>query len=161
MVRHGGSSAGSYLAGPTSPIPSHCASIVATSTLRVNTFRIFTSNLVKHLPAALIAFICSSVSASWNNATELSWPRIPTAEPNSASCRPVTSGRFPVVDREVKDVEVFGKAFFKNPIPGREKRLFCSLLDGGGARAWTGCNVCVCRTPGHPIFNSSNACKER
>ena len=36
MVRHGGSSAGSYLADPTSPIPSHCASIVATSTVRVN-----------------------------------------------------------------------------------------------------------------------------
>ena len=35
MVRHGGSSAGSYLADPTSPIPSHCASIVITSTLRV------------------------------------------------------------------------------------------------------------------------------
>ena len=36
MVGHGGSSASSYLADPTSPIPSHCASIVATSTLRVN-----------------------------------------------------------------------------------------------------------------------------
>ena len=36
MVRHGGSSAGSYLTDPTSPIPSHCASIVATSTVRVN-----------------------------------------------------------------------------------------------------------------------------
>ena len=36
MVGHGGSSAGSYFADPTSPIPSHCASIVATSTLRVN-----------------------------------------------------------------------------------------------------------------------------
>ena len=36
MVVHGGSSAGSYLADPTSPIPSHCASIVATSTLKVN-----------------------------------------------------------------------------------------------------------------------------
>ena len=36
MVRHGGSSAGSYLADPTYPIPSHCASIVMTSTLRVN-----------------------------------------------------------------------------------------------------------------------------
>ena len=35
MVGHGGSSAVSYLADPTSPIPSHCASIVATSTLRV------------------------------------------------------------------------------------------------------------------------------
>ena len=36
MVGHGGNSAGSYLADPTSPIPSHCASVVATSTLRVN-----------------------------------------------------------------------------------------------------------------------------
>ena len=31
----GESSAGSYLANPTSPIPSHCASIVVTSTVRV------------------------------------------------------------------------------------------------------------------------------
>ena len=46
MVGHGGSSAGSYLADPTSPIPSHCAviilfksaSIVVTSTLRVKRF---------------------------------------------------------------------------------------------------------------------------
>ena len=37
MVRHRGSSAGSYLANRTSPIPSHCASIVVTSTLRVKT----------------------------------------------------------------------------------------------------------------------------
>ena len=36
MVGHGGSSAGSYLADPTSLTPSHCASIVTTSTLRVN-----------------------------------------------------------------------------------------------------------------------------
>ena len=35
MVGHGGSSAGSYFADPTSPIPSHCTSIVVTSTLRV------------------------------------------------------------------------------------------------------------------------------
>ena len=28
MVEHGGSSAGSYLADPTSPIPSHCAVII-------------------------------------------------------------------------------------------------------------------------------------
>ena len=35
MVGHAGSSAGSYLADPTSPIPSHCASIVVTSTVRV------------------------------------------------------------------------------------------------------------------------------
>ena len=36
MVGHGGSSASSYLADPTSPIPSHCASTVVTSTVRVN-----------------------------------------------------------------------------------------------------------------------------
>ena len=36
MVGHGGISASSYLANPTSPIPSHCASVVATSTLRFN-----------------------------------------------------------------------------------------------------------------------------
>ena len=36
MVGHGGSSASSYLADPTSPIPSHCASVVTTSTVRVN-----------------------------------------------------------------------------------------------------------------------------
>ena len=40
MVGHGGSSAGSYLADPTSPILSHCASIVMTSTLRVNLGRV-------------------------------------------------------------------------------------------------------------------------
>ena len=39
MVGYGGSSASSYLADPTFPIPSHCALIVATSTLRVNYYR--------------------------------------------------------------------------------------------------------------------------
>ena len=38
MVGHGGSSAGLYLANPTSPISSHCASIVTTSTLRTNLY---------------------------------------------------------------------------------------------------------------------------
>ena len=38
MVGHGGSSAGSYLADPTSPIPSHCASIVVTSTVKVKLY---------------------------------------------------------------------------------------------------------------------------
>ena len=36
MVGHERSSAGSYLADPTSPILAHCASIVVTSTVRVN-----------------------------------------------------------------------------------------------------------------------------
>ena len=43
MVRYGGSSAGSYLADPTSPIPSHCASIVVTSTLRANKLKLYTT----------------------------------------------------------------------------------------------------------------------
>ena len=47
MVGHGGSSAGSYLANPTSPIPSHCASIVATSTLSVN-YHIFYFSVKHH-----------------------------------------------------------------------------------------------------------------
>ena len=50
MVGHGGSSAGSYLADPISPIPSHCASIVMTSTLRVKlsltTYNLQKTNLV-------------------------------------------------------------------------------------------------------------------
>ena len=45
MVGLGGSSAGSYLADPTSPIPFHCASIVVTSTLRANT-RIFVAGIL-------------------------------------------------------------------------------------------------------------------
>ena len=39
MVGHDGSNAGSYLDDPTSPIPSHCASIVMSSTLRVNKYK--------------------------------------------------------------------------------------------------------------------------
>ena len=49
MVGHGGSSASSYLADPTSPIPSHCASIVMTSTLRVNLSRILFTISCKHV----------------------------------------------------------------------------------------------------------------
>ena len=48
MVAHGGSSAGSYLTDPTSPIPSHCASIVATSTLRVKISAFKTSTPMPH-----------------------------------------------------------------------------------------------------------------
>ena len=43
MVGHGGISAGSYLADPTSPIPSHCASIVATSTAALQELRSYYS----------------------------------------------------------------------------------------------------------------------
>ena len=40
---------GSYLADPTSPIPSHCASIVVTSTLRVNFCNLCVSSALKGL----------------------------------------------------------------------------------------------------------------
>ena len=36
MLRHGGSSAGSYLADPTSPIPSHCAVIILFQSVAVH-----------------------------------------------------------------------------------------------------------------------------
>ena len=49
MVGQGGSSAGLYLADPTSPIPSHCASIVVTSTVRVKTHNVILFNFT---PAA-------------------------------------------------------------------------------------------------------------
>ena len=45
MVGHGGSSASSYLVDPTSPIPSHCASIAVTSTLRVNPYSLVLCSL--------------------------------------------------------------------------------------------------------------------
>ena len=57
MVGHGGSSAGSYLAHPTSPIPSHCASIVATSTLRVNSLHAMNIVAVTHDLTCMYAFI--------------------------------------------------------------------------------------------------------
>ena len=50
MVGHGGSSAGSYLADPTSPIPSHCAPTVATSTVRVNTY-------ISHFPISQVSLV--------------------------------------------------------------------------------------------------------
>ena len=65
MVGHGGSSAGSCLANPTSPIPSHCASIVATSTLRGNYIMVFVYffiYLFNHLFIwVFILFICAVV----------------------------------------------------------------------------------------------------
>ena len=54
MVGHGGSSAGTYLADPTSPIPSHCASIVVTNILRVNSNWRYVLDTWKH-------YICDAV----------------------------------------------------------------------------------------------------
>ena len=58
MVGHGGSSAGSYLADPTSPIPSHCASIAATSTLRVKSAYQWMSPQVAR---AAVTYLCRSL----------------------------------------------------------------------------------------------------
>ena len=58
MVRHGGSSAGSYLADPTSPIPSHCASIVVTSTVRVKQH----STEIHFFSSCILMFVFSRMS---------------------------------------------------------------------------------------------------
>ena len=58
----GGSSTGSYLADPTSPIPSHCVSIVVTSTWRVNMLsspRIWHKRRHSHLLVFFDWFMCS------------------------------------------------------------------------------------------------------
>ena len=62
MVGHGGSSAGSYLADPTSPIPSHCASIFATSTLRVNVHAGYIHVMFKE--AKVVCFMFSEMNGS-------------------------------------------------------------------------------------------------
>ena len=61
MVGHGGSSAGSYLADPTSPIPSHCASIVATSTLRVK----LSVSILTHAQQPDNTSFLTNTSTSW------------------------------------------------------------------------------------------------
>ena len=63
MVGHGGSSAGSYLADTTSPIPSHCASIVATSTSRVNIYPMSFFSSIK-LPSVCSCCVTCIISAS-------------------------------------------------------------------------------------------------
>ena len=57
MVGHGVSSAGSYLADPTSPIPYHCASIVVTSTLRVNDPKVNITMPVHQFPLTVNQYI--------------------------------------------------------------------------------------------------------
>ena len=86
MVGHGGSSAGSYLADPTSPIPSHYASIVATSTVRVkkqvSTLHLFSSSAVQwhsasvcwppySLPSFVLAEWLSRKTATANTSYEI------------------------------------------------------------------------------------------
>ena len=65
MVGRGGSGADSYLADPTSPISSHCASIVVNSTLRVNRHihLIFCSEILKIqlFCAAMNVQLCAAV----------------------------------------------------------------------------------------------------
>ena len=63
MVRHGGSSADSY---PTFPIPSPCASIVATSTLRVKAFLPFSPRWISVLNNAKEAVFMKEVGDNRN-----------------------------------------------------------------------------------------------
>ena len=67
MVGHGGSSASSYLADPTSPIPSHCASIVATSSLRLNNF--YQQGVINETMFASLLHLCqyNHVTLIWNS----------------------------------------------------------------------------------------------
>ena len=69
MVGHGGSSAGSYLTDPTSPIPYHCASIVMTSTLRVKRSQtvtglcgVYQHSLLSYYVNSLSLLSCESIS---------------------------------------------------------------------------------------------------
>ena len=71
MVQHGGSSASLYLADPTSPIPSHCASILATSTLRVN-----------HILHWLLDDIARMSGSSTDTAGTTGWELTKAAESN-------------------------------------------------------------------------------
>ena len=65
MFGHGGSSAGSYLADPTSPIPSHCGSIVVTNTLRVNYLHLpFVNKLTSRIYVNLS--LCQNLAAIFN-----------------------------------------------------------------------------------------------
>ena len=64
MVGHGGSSAGSYLADPTSPIPSHCASIIVTSTLRVNILTIHITQKAKRNVSTLFPVVTESINVA-------------------------------------------------------------------------------------------------
>ena len=54
MVGHGESSASSYLADPTSPIPSHYASIVMTSTVRVKKYSLVAFSNISVEPTIIL-----------------------------------------------------------------------------------------------------------
>ena len=70
MVGHGGSSAGSYLADPTSPIPSHCASIVVTSTIRVKTLYDKNVHLLHQLKRLVIHFLHKETAFHLDSSTK-------------------------------------------------------------------------------------------
>ena len=74
MVGHGGSSAGSYLADPSSPIPSHCASIVAISTLRVNGTKIYRwHHTLTHKPGDLLEKMLWNITRCPLDSRESGW----------------------------------------------------------------------------------------
>ena len=85
MVRHRGSGAGSYLADPTSPSPSHCASIVATSTLRVNPLPTPNDSTCNFLPVHWSSFYppCLCSVNVQGPLSDLQSPLIPSYSPVS------------------------------------------------------------------------------
>ena len=65
MVGHGGSSAGSYLADPTSPIPSHCVSIVVLNASFYVLQYVFTTIPELIIGNATVCLIICSVHVVW------------------------------------------------------------------------------------------------
>ena len=60
MVGHGGSSAGSYLADPTTPIPSHCAVIILFKSVSVHQLSCLA------LKELIVLLMCGSLNISYS-----------------------------------------------------------------------------------------------
>ena len=67
MVGHGGSSAGSYLADPTSPIPSHCASIVLYLCLLQANSKFISLTFIKCCENESAQFIVVCFTLAWDS----------------------------------------------------------------------------------------------
>ena len=114
MVGHGRSSAGSYVADPTSPLPSHCASIVVTGTLRVNQYlsqlflliilqhckkvilhckwaKLYAFLIIKRLPSLIKQFAGFHLNAIWLNRPTLTLLKATTTAAAAAAATTTTT----------------------------------------------------------------------
>ena len=66
MVGHGGSTAGSYLANPTSPIPSHCYSSLAITNNVFSDHLVLLSRYISQFPCYLSSESCKHVICNHN-----------------------------------------------------------------------------------------------